>query len=108
VPLLERSAAAVRERLSSAPEVPLDSILGKSDGADAQAAEANAALLCLLVRKEFGGRAFGRAASSESIWRALGFSSEEEFASTFARYRSNLSSDLKSGRTPDGYLGVRP
>jgi hypothetical protein len=82
--------------------------MGKSAGVEAKVVEANAALLCLLVRKEFGSAAFGRAATSESVSRSLGFSSEDEFASTFARYRSNLSADLKSGRTPDGYLGVRP
>jgi hypothetical protein len=107
VPLLERSPSDVRKVILSAAEMPLETIL--AGGGDAPKAEsaANSAVLCLLVRKEFGGRAFGRAASSESAWSALGFSSEEEFASTFARYRANLLSDMKSGRTPDGYLGVR-
>jgi hypothetical protein len=108
VPLLESSASTVRERLLASIDAPLAPAVGKSDEVDAKVVEANAALLCLLVRKEFGGVAFGRASSSESPWVALGFSSEGEFASTFARYRANLSADLKSGRTPDGYLGARP
>jgi hypothetical protein len=102
VPLLERSPSVVREGIVSAPEKPLEAILaGEGDAAES-------AVLCLLMRKEFGGRAFGRAARAPSAWSALGFKSEEEFASTFERYRANLLSDLKSGRTPDGYLGVRP
>jgi hypothetical protein len=108
VPLLERSPSGVRRGILSAAEMPLESILAGGGDASASDSSANSAVLCLLVRKEFGGRAFGRAAEAESLWLALGFSSEEEFASTFARYRANLLSDLKSGRTPDGYLGVRP
>ena len=111
VPLLERPASFVRERLSAVPEVALDSLLGtSSEKADADALAANSAVLCLLVRKEFGATRFGEcaASSSASVADSLGFSSEDEFGSTFARYRRNLSSDLKSGRTPDGYLGVRP
>lgn len=110
VPLLERSPTFVRERLLSAPELGLDSILGKSsEKVSPDALAANSAFLCLLVRKEFGALRFGEcSASSSSVAESLGFSSEDEFISTFSRYRRNLSLDLKSGRTPDGYLGVRP
>lgn len=108
VPIIEGAASGARDALYAASELPLGSIVDGDEKADAAAVAGNSVLLCLLLRKEFGREAFGRTVSAPEPWVPLGFSSEEEFASTLSRYRANLLADMKSGRTPDGYLGVRP
>lgn len=93
VPALERSPSYVRESLLSSKD----------------AATTDLTILCLLVRKELGGRVFAKAASADGpVHVQLGFGSEDEMKSTLARYKGHLLEDLKSGRTPDEYLGVRP
>lgn len=108
VPIVEGPVDLTRVALASASQLPVVSIVDGDDKVDGESLEGNSVLLCLLLRKEFGADLFSMAAVSPEPWRPLGFSSEEHFEATLSRYRSNLIADLKSGRTPDGYLMVRP
>lgn len=112
VPILERPASEVREKLGAMGDPPLATVLeGIKPGSDAQDLDRNSAMLCLMVRKELGGGAFAAAAvsSPHQVHEELGFGSLEEMDKTFRRYRAYLISDLRViGRVPDGYLGVRP
>ena len=106
IPLLEGPPSRTRAELSSSSEMRMSSFLSPStDGPESDATK-NSALLCLLVRKEFGLVVFGKVVSdpSEPLHEILGFSSESDLESTYARYRSNLLSDIKGGITPDKYL----
>jgi len=108
IPLLEGVPSQTRTELSSSSEMKISSFLNV--GPDSEDAEVlkNSALLCLLVRKEFGSRVFGKLLSNSSapLHDLLGFASESDLGSTYARYRANLLADLKSGRTPDEYLSA--
>ena len=107
LPLIERGQPSIGETFKKSASVPLASILeGKGDD---PSLHANSALLCLMIRKEYGRRAFGIAASASpsSLHERLGFRSPEELEKTLYRYRSNLIGDIESGRTPGEYLGVR-
>lgn len=106
IPLLEGSPSRTRAELSSSLEMRMSSFLSPgTDGSESDATK-NSALLCLLVRKEFGLGVFGKVVSdpSKPLHEILGFSSESDLESTYARYRSNLLSDIKGGITPDKYL----
>lgn len=115
VPLLASGPSIVREGIAKAPDTPLLSILDEKKSAelakaDQKGFDANCAILCLLLRKEYGPRAFGRAAASpqSGLHGSMGFASAEEFSGTFARYRKNLLGDVRESRTPDEYLRVAP
>lgn len=115
VPILELSPDGVRGRLKGAPDSPCSSLLDEVKSAelsksDRKGFEADCALLCLMVRKEYGGAAFGRAASGSAsdLHARMGFKSASDMDKTFSRYRSNLLKDIDAGRTPDQYLGVGP
>lgn len=108
IPLLESVPSQTRAELSSSSDMKISAFLNVgSDSEDAEVLK-NSALLCLLVRKEFGSRVFGKllSNSSDSLHGLLGFASEADLESTYARYRANLLPDLKSGRTPDEYLSA--
>jgi hypothetical protein len=72
--------------------------------------DAQAAVTCLLLRKEFGQKNFLQylvAGSTETdLKQSFGFSSYREFESTFKRYAINLANDISQNRTPDSYLTV--
>lgn len=107
VPLLERSAYHIRNEMLASAGLSLDEVLGEAKpSSDGSSLARESALACLLVRREFGSRAFGLVAKGDSpeVYRVLGFSTPEELASTHARYRKNLLGDMKDGRTPDEYL----
>lgn len=112
IPILERSASEVREKLGAMGDPPLATVLaGAKPDSDAEDLDRNSAMLCLMVRKELGSRAFAAASASSprQVHEELGFDSLDEMDKTFRRYRAYLISDLRVvGRTPDGYLGVRP
>jgi hypothetical protein len=71
-----------------------------------------AAMICLLLRKEFGQDNFLAFLSTEgtegekSFYRIFGFSSYGEFDATLNRYMLHLSSDIREGQTPDAYLSI--
>jgi hypothetical protein len=77
---------------------------------DLGAFDAASASLCLLIRREYGRRAFGNAAGDERVplYSRMGFVSQADFDKTFARYRANLLKDISGGSTPDEYLGSGP
>lgn len=107
VPLLERSASHARDDLLASTDSPLSAAMADAKTeSEASALARNSALVCLLVRKEFGPRAFGSAARGgpQELHAVLGFSTAQELERTYARYRQNLLGDLKAGRTPDEYL----
>lgn len=111
IPILERSAPEVREKLGAMGDPPLVTVLGDAKpDSDAEDLDRNSAMLCLMVRKELGSRAFAAAAisSPRQVHEELGFASLDEMDRTFRRYRAYLLSDLRViGRVPDEYLGVR-
>lgn len=107
IPVLERSASQIRNELLASSDLPLNEVLGDSKpSSDSAALARSSALACLLVRKEFGSRAFGLVAKGDApeVHRVLGFPTPEEFAGTYSRYQKNLLGDMKDGRTPDEYL----
>lgn len=63
-----------------------------------------AAVLCLLARREFGSGAFSALAGGSRPEAVLGFPDEKSFLDTAKRYFSNLRGDVQSGRTPSSYL----
>lgn len=109
VPILERSPARIREDLLASSDLGLAVALddGKQSG-DASAVARESAIVCLLTRREFGSVAFGKAADGKApaLHEVLGFSTQDELARTHKRYRANLLSDIKEGKTPDKYLSA--
>jgi hypothetical protein len=71
----------------------------------------NSALVCLMLRKEFGEQKFIQFLSSnqdeDSIKMIYGFKNLMEFDGTLGRYLENLKKDIGSGATPDSYLTVK-
>lgn len=110
VPVLERPAAHVRSELLASADYPLSKVLSPpKEPSDAVELARNSALACLLVRREFGAKAFFYAARGDSpeIHESLGFASAQDLERTYGRYRKNLIDDLKNGRTPDEYLAPK-
>ena len=74
--------------------------------------DAEAAAVCLLLRKEFGQKNFHKVAltgaSEDNLRVILGFQNYNKFDVTFRRYMINLSSDIINNKTPDSYLEIAP
>lgn len=71
--------------------------------------EQNCALVCLLLRKEFGRDSFSLFINDESqneerLKDVFGFSGYNELSATLQRFSKNLSEDILNKRTPDEYL----
>ncbi len=68
----------------------------------------NSAIVCLLLRREFGIDKFSQfvtSKQSESDIRSIfGFKDLDSFSKTLNRYSKNLSEDIKNNKTPDDYL----
>jgi hypothetical protein len=76
-----------------------------------QVFDAQSAIVCLLLRKEFGSDLFARFAASanqdESSLRLIyGFKNLEQLDSILERYSGNLLKDIRKDIVPDGYLTV--
>jgi len=76
-----------------------------------QVFDAQSAIVCLLLRKEFGSELFARFSSSanqdESSLRLIyGFKNLEQLDSILERYSGNLLKDIRKDIVPDGYLTV--
>jgi hypothetical protein len=71
-----------------------------------------AAVVCLLLRKEFGQSKFLTFLltdnTEQDLKEVFGFSSQERFDAAFMRYLKNLASDIVEGITPDKYLQITP
>jgi len=107
IPALERSPSHVREVVSSCSDADLKTFLASKDRSS-EGFRRGAVVACLMVRKELGLVAFsGATGSSDPLHKSLGFGTEERLYSTLSRYRSNLVEDIRNGRTPDEYLGVK-
>jgi hypothetical protein len=107
VPTLERSPSHVRDVVSSCSEEDIKNFI-ESEDQSSEGFRRAAVVACLMVRKELGIDAFSSVSrSSDDIHRALGFSSADHFHRTLLRYRKNLSDDIRIGKTPDSYLGVK-
>ena len=107
VPILERSPARIREDLLASADLDIAAVLDDSGKPrDPSAAARASVVLCLLARREFGLSAFGKAAPDDApaLHSVLGFATQEELSETYKRYRSNLLSDIREGKTPDKYL----
>lgn len=68
------------------------------------------AILCLMLRREFGKRIFSEFLASDQgedkVKSVLGFSGSEEFSKTLSRYSRNIAEDIEEGKTPDKYIVV--
>jgi hypothetical protein len=68
------------------------------------------ALMCLLLRKEFGQSKFLTFIltdnKDEDVKEIFGFSSGASFDKVVERYATNLSEDINKGKTPDSYLQI--
>jgi len=111
VPAVERGAESVRFSLPRASDSTCSSLLDAKASeaalkADPQGFEANCALLCLMLRREYGRKAFGEASSCQatSLHEEMGFGTPADLDATFARFRDNLLRDIEVGATPDEYL----
>jgi len=111
LPILERDAESIRASVAKASDSACSSILDERSSAameksDRLGFDASCALLCLMIRREYGSAAFGSAVrcSPSSLHEEMGFRSASDFDKTFARYRDNLLHDIESGDTPDEYL----
>jgi len=71
-----------------------------------------AAVVCLLLRKEFGQSKFLTFLLTDNTEKDMtdifGFSTEKRFNEAFMRYLKNLSSDIDENKTPDSYLQITP
>lgn len=67
--------------------------------------DAQAAMMCLLVRKEFGQNNF-LIFIQDSNLQKLGFRDNGEIDSVFKRYMFYLIQDIKQNKTPDSYLQI--
>jgi hypothetical protein len=115
VSVLERSPTSIKSVISAASELPLAAVTNSSKSSEAfkkdlGAFDAASASLCLLIRREYGRIAFGKASENENtpLYLRMRFGSQADFDKTFARYRANLLKDIGSGTTPDEYLGSGP
>ncbi|RDJ35234.1 MAG: hypothetical protein DWQ19_10495 [Crenarchaeota archaeon] len=72
--------------------------------------DAEAAMMCLFIRKEFGQTKFQYFLKydnfEDNVKKHLGFQNIAEFEKTFARYAANLSRDIKENKCPDAYLQI--
>jgi len=72
--------------------------------------DAEALMMCLLIRKEFGQNNFLQFMYSENkqqdIQKNIKFKGYDELDATFKRYVLNLSEDVKTNKTPDSYLQI--
>jgi hypothetical protein len=71
--------------------------------------DSEAAVFCLLVRKEFGQNKFMELVKSQypdGIVKVLGLQGYDELDATFKRYMDVLSSDVISRKAPDSYLQI--
>ena len=69
------------------------------------------ALVCLMLRKEFGQERFlsflYSAQNQEAIGGVYGFKDASEFNSTLNRYSENIGRDIGKGATPDSYITIK-
>jgi len=84
----------------------------KYDAATKELFDTEAAIVCLMLRKEFGQKNFHKllmAGGSDGALRdVLGFENYASFDIVFKRYMTNLSNDVITNKTPDHYLEIVP
>lgn len=74
--------------------------------------DSSAALLCLMIRKEFGQDKFHQflkesvSSPAQAFKKVLGFKSFDDFDKRFKKYMSDLSRDVTENKTPDLYLQI--
>jgi hypothetical protein len=72
--------------------------------------DAQAALMCLFLRKEYGQAKFQTFLKYDNfennILKILGFIDLNKFEETFKRYAANLSADILENKVPDAYLQI--
>jgi hypothetical protein len=82
------------------------------DGGTQKIFDAEATVLCLMIRKELGQRNFLKFISvpntEQNLEKVLGFKSFGEFDKAFKRYLYYLPQDVVAGKTPQWYLEIEP
>lgn len=78
---------------------------------DRSSFDRKSALVCLMLRKEFGEERFLKfllgEQNQDSVQSVYGFRDAAEFNGTLNRYSENLSKDIGEGITPDSYVTVK-
>ena len=84
----------------------------KYSGVNKSLFDVQSAVLCLMIRKEFGQQNFMRLAASkgteDDLRKATGYTSYDAFDRAFKRYMIYLSNDIGNNRTPTQYLDIKP
>jgi len=87
----------------------------KLSDSDKRSFDTHAAILCLMLRKEFGEakmQGFLRLCSKnppETVLNVVyGFTSFAHFDNSYTRYMRELAADIASSKTPDSYLDIKP
>lgn len=118
ISLLSLPAKMIKSELSQSSMVDFSEVLSFSSEKwfslspqERSALDRKAALICLMLRKEFGQEKFLNFLSSsqdqDAIIKIYGFRDLSEFNSTLNRYSQNISNDIIEGKTPDSYVTVK-
>lgn len=74
--------------------------------------DGTSAMICLLLRKEFGQKNlldfFKNPSTEENFKMVYGFQNFDHLNQTFKRYSKNLITDISNGVTPNSYLQIMP
>lgn len=110
IPLIMRGPKFLSEKISSSADslatisLAKEEEYSKMNPEEREMFDANSAVLCLFIRREFGLDAFSSLVSGRSPQSVCGFKDAKSFESTISRYVKNIKDDVKSGKTPSSYL----
>lgn len=110
---LSATPESIRALLGSSSEVDTKTLFTTdiNSAKDKDDYKRKSALLCLMLRREFGKDNFAAFMQSQQgedqIRSFFGFSGHEELSKTLSRYSKHLSNDIIGGKTPDKYLIIR-
>jgi hypothetical protein len=108
MPLLSKSSDDIRQKLLSEENLKFsikEFFSIKEDKANSESYKVKSALLCLLLRKEFGQDNFINFLHSKSL-SSFGFEDDGKFEKTVNKYYENIYNDLKENKVPDNYLEI--
>ena len=108
MPLLSKDVQDIKQKLISQDKLKFslkDFFNVKEDKSKSEAYKIQSALLCLLLRKEFGQDNFVNFLHSKSL-SSFGFEDDIEFEKIVNKYYENIYNDLKENKVPNDYLEI--
>lgn len=108
IPLLNKSTQDVKQKFLSENNLKFsikDFFSAKEDKTKSESYRVQSALLCLLLRKEFGQDNFVHFLHSKSL-SSFGFENDNEFEKIVNKYYENIYKDLKENKVPNNYLEI--